>query len=127
MVGCALCQLFPYQILTVFGKADANFTEFAVKSLRIYMAGIFAAGFQIVSTSYFQATGQPMKASILSMLRQLLVLIPMILVLPLFFGLDGILYAGPVADLSSAVVVAFFVVYEMKKLNRVIGENPVAV
>ena len=68
-----------------------------------------------------------MKASILSMLRQLLVLIPMILVLPLFFGLDGILYAGPVADLSSAVVVAFFVVYEMKKLNRVIGENPVAV
>lgn len=127
VVGCVLCQLFPHQILTVFGKADANFTEFAVKSLRIYMAGIFTAGFQIISTSYFQATGQPMKASILSMLRQLLVLIPMILILPLFFGLDGILYAGPVADLSSAVVVSFFVVYEMKKLNRVIAENPVTV
>ena len=77
----------------------------------------------LVSTSYFQATGQPMKASILSMLRQLLVLIPMILILPLFFQLDVILYAGPVADISSAVVVSFFVVYEMKKLNRVIGES----
>lgn len=123
VIGWALCQLFPYQILTVFGKADANFTEFAAKALRVYMLGIFTAGFQVVSTSYFQATGQPMKASILSMLRQLLVLIPMILILPLFFQLDGILYAGPVADISSAVVVSFFVVYEMKKLNRVIGES----
>lgn len=125
VVGCAMCQMFPHQILAVFGKADANFTEFAVKALRIYMLGIFTAGFQVISTSYFQATGQPMKASILSMLRQLLVLIPMILILPLFFGLDGILYAGPVADLSSAVVVAVFVGYEMKKLNRVIGETTV--
>lgn len=123
VIGWALCQRFPYQILTVFGKADANFTEFAAKALRVYMLGIFTAGFQVVSTSYFQATGQPMKASILSMLRQLLVLIPMILILPLFFQLDGILYAGPVADISSAVVVSFFVVYEMKKLNRVIGES----
>lgn len=123
VIGWALCQLFPYQILTVFGKADANFTEFAAKALRVYMLGIFTAGFQVVSTSYFQATGQPMKASILSMLRQLLVLIPMILILPLFFQLDGILYAGPVADISSAVVVSFFVVYEMKKLNRVVGES----
>lgn len=125
VVGCAMCQMFPHQILAVFGKADANFTEFAVKALRIYMLGIFTAGFQVISTSYFQATGQPMKASILSMLRQLLVLIPMILILPLFFGLDGILYAGPVADLSSAVVVAVFVGYEMKKLNRMIGETTV--
>lgn len=125
VVGCAMCQMFPHQILAVFGKADANFTEFAVKALRIYMLGIFTAGFQVISTSYFQATGQPMKASILSMLRQLLVLIPMILILPLFFGLDGILYAGPVADLSSAVVVAVFVGYEMKKLNRMVGETTV--
>ena len=123
VIGWSLCQLFPYQILTVFGKADANFTEFAAKALRVYMLGIFTAGFQVVSTSYFQATGQPMKASILSMLRQLLVLIPMILILPLFFQLDGILYAGPVADISSAVVVSFFVVYEMKKLNRVVAKE----
>lgn len=81
------------------------------------MIGVFTAGFQVVSTSYFQATGQPFKASVLSMLRQLLVLIPMILILPLFFGLDGILYAGPVADLSSAVVVSVFAAHEWKKLK----------
>ena len=87
------------------------------------MIGVFTSGFQVVSTSYFQATGQPLKASILSMLRQLLILIPMVLILPLFFGLDGILYAGPVADLSSAVVVVFFAGHELKRLNHLIHEN----
>lgn len=116
--GWMACQLFPEQILSLFGTQDVEFTRFAVKCLKIYMLGIFTAGFQVVSTSYFQSTGQPMKASVLSMLRQLLLLIPMILILPFYFGLDGILYAGPVADLGSAVIVSVFVFYELRKLNR---------
>lgn len=123
VAGCLMCQIFPNQILMLFGNADSNFTDFAVKCLRIYMIGVFTSGFQVVSTSYFQATGQPLKASILSMLRQLLILIPMVLILPLFFGLDGILYAGPVADLSSAVVVVFLAGHELKRLNHLIHEN----
>lgn len=127
VAGWALCQLFPDEILMIFGSADANFTEFAVKAMRVFMMGVFTAGFQVVSTSYFQATGQPMKASVLSMLRQLLLLIPMVLLLPLIFGLDGILYAGPVADISSALIVSFFVIYEMRKLNRIIAADRVRV
>ena len=76
-----------------------------------------------MATNYFQATGQPLKASVLSMLRQLLLLVPLILILPLFLGLNGILFAGPIADMSSAVIVALFVVPEMKKLNRHIKEK----
>ena len=83
----------------------------------------FCAGFQIVATNYFQATGQPLKATVLSMLRQLLLLVPLILILPLFFGLDGILYAGPAADVGSALVVACFIVPEVKKLNRHVAEE----
>ena len=112
-----VCQLFPEAILSLFGDAEPNFTMFAVKCMRLFLGGIFCAGFQIVSTSYFQATGQPFKATILSMLRQLLLLIPLVLILPMYFGLDGILYAGPVADVGSAVIVAVFVIREMKKLN----------
>lgn len=118
VVGWAACQLFPGPILSLFGTQDVQFTQFAIKCLKIYMLGIFTAGFQIVSTSYFQSTGQPLKASILSMLRQLLLLIPLILILPLRFGLNGILYAGPAADIASAVIVSLFVVYELRKLNR---------
>ena len=112
-----VCQLFPEAILSLFGDAEPNFTMFAVKCMRLFLGGIFCAGFQIVSTSYFQATGQPFKATILSMLRQLLLLIPLVLILPMYFGLDGILYAGPVADVGSAVIVAVFVIREVKKLN----------
>lgn len=119
----ALCQLFPYAIVGIFGGGNPQFTEFAVKCLRVYLFGIFCAGFQIVSTNYFQATGQPLKASILSMLRQLLLLIPLIVILPMFFGLDGILFAGPTADILSAMVVALFIVPEMKKLQARVNEE----
>ena len=89
------------------------------------MGGIFCAGFQITATSYFQATGQPLKASILSMLRQLILLIPFIIILPMFFGLDGILYAGPTADIGSGLIVSFFITKEMKRLNQWIKEREV--
>lgn len=117
------CQTMPETIIGIFGDDNASFSDFAVKCLRIYLFSIFCAGFQIVSTSYFQATGQPLKASILSMLRQLLLLIPLMLILPLFFGLDGILYSAPIADASSALVVACFIVPEMRKLNRAVHEE----
>ena len=122
-VGWLICQTVPHLILSLFGSGNAQFTQFAVKCMRIYLGGLFCSGFQIVSTNYFQATGQPLKASILSMMRQLILLIPLLLILPLFFGLDGILYAGPVADIGSAVVVACFVIPSMKKLNRQIQEK----
>lgn len=121
-----VCQLFPEQIISIFGNDNTAFSDFAVKCLRIYLFTIFFAGFQIVSTNYFQATGQPLKASILSMLRQLLLLIPLILILPRFFGLNGILFAAPVADTLSAVIVACFIVPEMKKLNRLITQEEAA-
>ncbi|GLC83252.1 MATE family efflux transporter [Lacrimispora brassicae] len=123
LAGWLACQVFPRQILSLFGTEDVQFTQFAIRCLKIYMLGIFSAGFQVVTTSYFQSTGQPLKASVLSMLRQLLLLIPLILTLPLSFGLEGILYAGPVADITSMIIVSQFVLYEMKKLNRLCKDS----
>lgn len=117
IVGWGACQAIPHLILSLFGGEEGQFMKFAVRCLRIYMLGIFTAGFQIVSTSYFQATGQPLKASVLSMLRQLILLIPLVLILPRFYGLDGILYAGPAADITSALIVSGFLVFEMKRLS----------
>ena len=123
LIGWAVCQLAPHLVLSLFGKENQTFTDFAVRCLRIYLGGIFCAGCQIVSTNYFQATGQPLKAALLSMLRQLVLLIPLLLILPLFFGLNGLLYAGPCADIGSAVIVALFILPEMRKLNRRIAES----
>ena len=123
--GWLACQLIPQYILALFGNESGAFQSFAISCMRIYMGGIFCAGFQITATSYFQATGQPLKASILSMLRQLILLIPFIIILPMFFGLDGILYAGPTADIGSGLIVAFFITKEMKRLNQWIKEREV--
>ena len=121
--GWIICFSIPGPILSLFGAADPMFTEFAIKAMRIYMFGIFCAGFQITATSYFQATGQPLKASVLSMMRQLILLIPLILIFPYFFGLNGILYAGPVADIGSGIIVFLFISKEMKKLNVQIDQE----
>ena len=104
IIGWALCETIPDTILLLFGKENPVFTEFAVRSMRIYLGGIFAAGMQIATTSYYQATGQPLKANIMSLLRQILLLIPLLLILPKFMGLNGVLYAGLFADLATGCI-----------------------
>lgn len=118
VIGWLACIGMPHIILSIFGTQDANFTDFAVKCMRIFLGGVFVIGFQITSTNYFQGTGQPAKAALLSSLRQIILLIPMVLILPKFFGLDGILYAGPVADIGSAIVAVSLIIIEMKRLEK---------
>lgn len=125
LLGWILCETIPDVILRLFGNGDANFNAFAIKAMRIYLFGIFTSGFQIVTTNYFQATGQPHKASVLSMLRQLLLLIPLVVILPRYFGLDGILYAGAIADISSGIIVLIFAMKEMKQLNAWIASDKI--
>lgn len=125
-LGWLVFMCWPDRVLGLFGAADAGFTAFAVHAMRTYLACMVLVGFQMVSTGYFQATGQPMKATVLSTLRQLVLLIPLILALPQFFGLDGVLYAGPIADAASFCVVSVFIVREMRALNRWIAEADAA-
>lgn len=120
--GWFCCMAFPGLILQLFGSGSApGFLGFATDCMRWFLGGVFTAGFQIISTSYFQATGQPLKASILSLMRQFVLLIPLMLLLPLHFGLYGIIYAGLVADLVAATVVFFFIRKEMTRLHALIA------
>ena len=123
ILGWVLCQTIPHIILRLFEKGNQTFMDFAVRCMRIYMGGVFVAGLQIVTTNYFQATGQPLKANIMSLLRQIIFLIPLLLILPKFFGLDGVLYSGMVADIAAGIVVSVFAVIEVKKIKNDINKN----
>lgn len=123
LTGWFLCIVFPDAIISIFGNDNAQFTVFGIRCLRIYMFGIFTSGFQMITTIYFQATGQAVKASVLSMLRQLILLIPLSIILPMFMGLDGILYSGPVADFTSTAIIFIFVVKEIGKLNKQVEQE----
>jgi len=120
-LGWLLSETIPEYVLLLFGRENATFTDFAVRCMRICNGALFVAGMQVVSTHYFQSTGQPLKANFLSLLRQILLLIPMLLILPQFVGLDGILYSYFLADVLTGCVVAPLIIIEMKKLNRQIG------
>lgn len=116
--GWLLCQTIPHILLRLFENDNQSFMDFAVRCMRIYMGGVFIAGVQIVTTNYFQSTGQPLKATMTSLLRQIILLIPLLLILPIFMGLDGVLYAGMLADITSGLIVGTMAIFEMKKLNK---------
>jgi Na+-driven multidrug efflux pump len=76
------------------------------------------AGFQIVSSNMFSAIGKPVKGTILSLTRQVIVFIPLVLILPVFWGLNGIMIAAPVSDGISFITVLIFIIREMKSMGK---------
>lgn len=97
---------------------DTRLINEGVPLIRIIIVFLPIIGFQIVGASLFQAIGKAGPALILSMSRQILFLIPLLLVLPLFFGLVGIFYAFPISDLLSAVVTGFWLLREVRIMNE---------
>lgn len=119
-LGFILIQTMPKQIIHVFiSDPDAlqEMLGLAVPGLRIFLLMLPIIGFQIVSTSYFQATGKPKQAMLLSLSRQVLVLIPALIILPKLFGLTGVWSAGPLADFTSSLITAFFVLKSIRNIG----------
>lgn len=117
-VGFCMFQFFPRQIISVFGSGDSAYMAFAVRFMRIFLFMILLNGVQMISSNFFAAIGKPLKGMVLSLTRQVLFLIPLLLILPLFLGLDGILFSGPVADFSAFVVTTLLIMKEMKNMKK---------
>ncbi len=116
--GFVLVRLFPTQLITVFDSQDAELIVFGSNALVVFLTFLPLIGFQIVGSGYFQAVGQPRKSLVLSLSRQLLILVPALLILPRFFRLDGVLMAGPTADLAASILTGVLLFFELKELNR---------
>lgn len=116
-VGFVITRVFTAQLIAVFNRTDAGLLAFGTRAISIYLIFLPIIGFQIVSANYFQAVGKPKHASFLSLSRQVLLLIPALLILPRYFGLDGVLMAGPVADLVSSIVTGIFLAVELRHLD----------
>ncbi len=109
-------QLIPGVIIGFFGSGEELYMEYAVRFMRIFLAANFLAGVQVLSANFFSAIGKPIRGAILSLTRQIIILIPLILILPIFMGMDGILIAAPIADVTSCILVVVQIVIEMKKM-----------
>lgn len=117
-LGFCMFQFFPRQIISLFGSGDETYMTFAAHFMRIFLFMILVNGVQMISSNFFAAIGKPIKGMILSLARQVLFLIPLLLILPIFFGLDGILFSGPVADFSAFLVTSFLIIREMKSMKK---------
>jgi len=119
LIGTIIFELFPRQAMSLFGSESELYTEFAVYCLRVFMLILVVSGIQASITNFFQAIGKPLRAMVLSSLRQIVFLLPSILVLPLFFGLDGVVWASPVADTLAFIVSIAFMAVEWRKLSSI--------
>ena len=116
-VGFVLFQFLPGPIISIFGSGDELYFEFSILFMRTFLFMVLVNGVQLLSSNFFTAIGKALKGLLLSLTRQVFFLIPLILILPLKFGIFGVLLAGPIADFIAFVVSVVLVRREFKNLK----------
>lgn len=123
LIGFALTRIFPAQLVSLFGRDDVELIRIGTKAIRIFLLGLPFVGFQVMTSGYFQAVGKPRQAMLLTLARQVIILIPAILILPGFYGLDGIFAAGPLSDIASAIICGCLLIYEIRSMRKLMESD----
>ena len=117
IIGFISIQCFPTQIISLFNN-DPELTTLAIKGIRIYLLMMPVVGINIVATSYYQSIGKAKISMFVSLLRQVILLIPFTIILPKFIGLDGVWAAGACADSLSVSITLILLKKEFKQLDK---------
>ncbi len=119
VIAFLIFQFAPMRVVSLFGSEEGLYNEFAVMSFRIFLLLCPLTGFQTVAAIYLQAIGKPAKSALLSLSRQIIFFVPAAVILPVFMGVKGVLWTGPVADGLAFVLSLTLIVYERKQLKKV--------
>ncbi len=111
-------QLFPRRLVGIFGTGSEEYFRFAERYFRIFMMMTFINGIQPMSSGFFTSIGKAKLGIVVSLTRQVIFLLPLILIFPLFMGIDGVMYAGPIADGAAALAALACAVRELRKMRR---------
>lgn len=114
-----LVEFFPQQLISLFGAANesAFYTEFAVKAFRVYLCMMIPACVNKACFIFLQALGKALSSTVLSMLREVVFGVGFAILLPIWFGLDGVLYSMPVSDILTFVVSVVLILGTYRELN----------
>ena len=120
-IALIIVEFFPLQLIGIFGAANESYyyTDFAVKAFRIYLCMIVLACVNKATFIFLQAMGKAVASTVLSMVREIVFGVGFALILPLFWGLDGVLYSMPASDILTAVISAAVIVGTYRQLNQV--------
>lgn len=116
-LGFLAFQFAPVAMLSIF-NTDKDFLELGVYGIRLFTAVLPIVGFQIISSNFFQAIGKASTAMFLSLSRQVIMLIPLILILPGIYGLKGVWISTPIADLLASMLTVFFIIKVFRDLSK---------
>jgi Na+-driven multidrug efflux pump len=123
-IGFALLHIFPEELVRLFAPdGSSDILTFGTKAMNIATLAMPIVGFQIVSTNLFVVTGRPKTSMLLSLTRQVVLLVPAIYLLGLLQGLIGVIIAAPIADALSSLLTAGFIVVELRKLRTASAEG----
>ena len=118
-VALVLAEGFPHQLIAIFGAKNESvyYTEFAIEAFRIYLCMMILACVNKACFIFLQAVGKALSSTMLSMFREVVFGVGFALLLPVFFGLDGVLYSMPVSDILTFIISAIIIVKTYKELN----------
>lgn len=117
-IAFILFQTIPDKLISLFGSGDKLYIEFACMTFKTYLLLCICNGIQIPSGIFFQAIGKSSKSAILSLSRQILLLIPSMFILSSIIGIKGLLWAGPVADALAFLLAVILLIFEVKILSK---------
>lgn len=115
VIAFLIFQIFPRNIISLFGNGSEEYYQFAIRYFKVFLLFTFCNFCQPITGNFFTAIGKPTRGMFVSLTRQILFLLPLIIILPLIIGIDGILYAGPIADCWAAVISLVMVFLELRK------------
>ena len=119
-VALVLVEFFPRQLIGIFGAANESsyYTDFAIRAFRVYLCMMVFACINKACFIFLQAMGKAVESTVLSMIREVVFGVGFALLLPVWFGLDGVLYSMPVSDVLTFLVAAALIVQTYRELNR---------
>ena len=123
IVAFAIFQIFPVQIISVFGNGSELYFKYGTKYMRIFLFFIFLNGIQGAITLFLTSIGRAFQGAVLSLVRQIISLLPLLIILPYFIGVDGIMFAFPIADLVAFIVSVIILKKEMKRIPKLDEDN----
>lgn len=123
MVGLIIFEAFPSIVLALFGKGEELYMEFAVMFMRVFLMLLPLAGIQMLSSNFFAAIGKPLKGALLSLTRQVFILIPLLIILPYCLGITGVMFAAPLADFIACTIVLIYISREFRAMKSLEKEK----
>lgn len=115
-------EFYPHIVIRLFGSESDLYNEYANLCFRIYLSGILFCCIQKASSIFLQSIGKPIKATILSLSRDVVFLIPCLIILSYNFGINGMLWAAPIADILAFILACIMILKEYKIL-KIFGKN----